>query len=240
MAKSKNSIYIATPCYNGDTRVNYTNSLVNLVEELMYRKIPNKRYLTGGEAMIPRARNSHAQSFLESDHTHLLFIDSDVGFTVENFNRVLKATERYPVAGAAYPAKDYNWNLLLQTGKMLDVMIRFFTPSEGAEIDSNGFLEVEHLPTGFMMITRECFNVLMEAYPDLHYMDHAPDTGELRKTWNFFDPLVNDDGFYLGEDYSFCHRVRKAGMKMVIDIEKSGTLTHQGAHVFGKFNGLNS
>lgn len=247
MTKPKKSVFIATPCYAGNTTAIYTHSLAQLVSSLTYRKIPWETKISAGEAMIQRARNMHVQEFLNTDFTHMMFIDADQGWEVENFNRLLKASDDYDVVGGLYPIKAYNWKGVVETGSLWSLIQRTWKPLEGSTVASSGFQRATAIPTGFMMINRHVFENLMEALPDQFYYDNAPDRPalepEIRKTWNFFEPAVSIDRsgktsnpISYGEDYSFCHRVVDAGMTIAADFTGSDTITHQGVNIFGRFS----
>ena len=64
--------------------------------------------------------------------------------------------------------------------------------------DYYGFVKVQHLPTGCLLIPRQVVTELLEVEPTR------------RQFFNFFDPMVLNNQ-YLSEDYAFCQRVNKIG-----------------------------
>ena len=76
----KQRLFIGTPMYGGQCAGLYTKSTNDLSMLCSSHKIPMKYYFLFNESLVQRARNYIVDEFLRSDCTHLLFIDSDIGF----------------------------------------------------------------------------------------------------------------------------------------------------------------
>ena len=76
----KKSLFIATPMYGGQCAGIFTKSTNDLSALAMHYKIPLKYYYLFNESLVTRARNYCVDEFLRSDCTHMMFIDSDIGF----------------------------------------------------------------------------------------------------------------------------------------------------------------
>ena len=76
----KMKLYIATPMYGGMCHGLYTKSLMDTTAVLMNHGIQSQIYYLFNESLITRARNYCVDEFMRSDYTHLMFIDSDIGF----------------------------------------------------------------------------------------------------------------------------------------------------------------
>ena len=92
-------------------------------------------------------------------------------------------------------------------------------------------IEVKHIATGFMMIKRELFDLMFEAYADTKYTDDVNFLNEEENKFAYalFDCGVEDD-HYLSEDWMFCNRWSKIGGELFVDI--SINLTHTGVENF--------
>jgi hypothetical protein len=99
-------------------------------------------------------------------------------------------------------------------------------------VDADNFLEVAEAPTGFMVIKRHVFAIMMEQYPNLKYVPDGPANNPLANFyWLFFDTMVDpDSGRYLSEDYAFCRRWRDIGGRVYADLDSR--LLHVGQHLF--------
>jgi hypothetical protein len=85
-------LLLMTPCFGGQITTLFASSLLRL---------------HGGDALITRARAELTASFLgETDATHLLFVDADIGFAPEQVFRLLNFDA--DVTAAAYPTKQFN------------------------------------------------------------------------------------------------------------------------------------
>ena len=73
-------LFVATPMYSGVCCGTYTKSTNDLSTVCAKNNIPLRFYFLFNESLITRARNYCVDEFLRSDCTHLMFIDSDLGF----------------------------------------------------------------------------------------------------------------------------------------------------------------
>ena len=78
MRKSK--FFIATPCYGGQLTEPYFRSTIKLMTWFNGHKVPLAFGTIANESLVTRARNVLLAYFLNSDYTHLMFIDADIEF----------------------------------------------------------------------------------------------------------------------------------------------------------------
>ncbi len=223
----KAKLFIATPMYGGMCHGIYTVSLTNLLTLCQREGIPTQLHIIYNESLIQRARNNCAHHFLESDCTHMLFIDSDIGFHPEDALSMLlllsNETNEFAVLAGVYPKKTIDWDKTLQTalsghiksGADLSLAGNQFTfnPIQGIPFAFHPKkpTEVEAAGTGFMMIPRKTLEKNITLYPENTY------TQGKQKIHAFFDAGIDPEtNLYLAEDYLFCKKVRKAGGKIWI------------------------
>lgn len=216
----------ATPVYDG-AKPPYVASLWGLAAQMGRLGVDAVLQLLG-ESLITRARNRLVMRFLEDEtRTHLFWIDSDIGFSVEAVLRLLLA-DRDVVAGV-YPLKRYNEDGSLSYP---------FNPIDGRlKADGEGFAAVAEAPTGFMCVKREVIYKMMAAYPELQYTPEARPEDEAMSDkraslhWRLFDTMVDPKTRrFLSEDYAFCQRWRVMGGDVFIDLHSK--LQHEGRHVY--------
>lgn len=160
------------------------------------------------ESLITRARNLLVDSFLQTDCTHLLFIDSDIEFRPKDVLELLSLCDEKDIVCGPYPKKNICWEkvaLAVEKGfhrhdpLLLD---RFageytFTPLKGSPIHLDQPTEVLECGCGFMMIKRSVFIRFAEAHPELAYIpDHKHTTRQI--TAFFMDPLDHQSEYYKG------------------------------------------
>lgn len=246
----KCKLFVATPMYGGQCAGMYTRSIADLAAACARYNIPLQIYYLFNESLITRARNYCVDEFMRSGATHLMFIDSDIGFQPNDVLALMGLqTEEsdYDVIGGPYPKKCISWEkikLAVDKGvadKDPNVLDRFvgdfvFNPrTTQREIPIGRPVEVMELGTGFMMIRRRTFEKYAEAYPELSYKpdhvrtEHFDGTREIHA---YFDCIIDPETKrYLSEDYNFCYHVEKIGMKTWLCPWMQ--LQHVGSYIFG-------
>ena len=232
-----NPLFI-TPCYSGQVTSGYATSMLTLTNELWRLGVQGSMRIRAGESLVTRARNEAVAHFLaQKQHTHLFWIDADIGFTPDQALRLLLA-DRDVVAGV-YPLKRIDWTGEIPAGltqeQFLARALRYPVNSvDGAHaaVDDDGFMEVSEAPTGFMCIRRTVLETMIERMPELRYVPDAPPDSPLHGYCHrFFDVMVEPGtGRYLSEDYAFCRRWRDLGGKVYVDARSK--LAHHGAFTY--------
>jgi hypothetical protein len=225
-------LLVATPLYGG-AEGDYLRSVVGLAGAAERAGVPCTFAWLSNNPVIDRARNVLAAAFLQSDATHLVFIDADVGFVPEELLalvRLMAGDDRLAVVGAPYPKRRINWNLVASAAAKgladgnpaaLEKYSGLFPleplePAASFALDQP--IELKHTGTGLMVIRREVIETLVERHPELAYAADALDresglAGE-RLTALFMPLIAPDSGQLLSDDYAFCHRVRTAGFRI--------------------------
>jgi hypothetical protein len=229
----KRKIFLATPMYGGQCAGMFAKSVADLAAICSKYQIPLQLYFLFNESLITRARNYCADEFMRSDATHMIFLDSDIGFNPQDVIALLALQDDdspYDVIGAPYPKKCISWEKVKQAvdkgiaDEDPNVLEKFvgdyvFNPKgDQKEIPIGQPVEVREIGTGFMMIRRKTFEKYTEVFSELHYKpDHirtAAFDGS-REIMAFFDCIIDPESKrYLSEDYMFCYNVQKAGMKV--------------------------
>ena len=246
----KRKLFLATPMYGGNCVGMYTRAIADLSAVCAKYGIPLQLYFLFNESLITRARNYCADEFLRSDATHMLFIDSDIGFNPQDVLALLAIQDDdspYDVIGAPYPKKCISWEKVKQAvdkgfadedPNKLEKFVGdyVFNPKGGQrEIPIGEPVEVMEMGTGFMMIRRKTFDKYKEVFPHLHYKpDHIRTEAfdGSREIMAYFDCIIDPvSKRYLSEDYMFCYNVQKAGMRVWFCPWMQ--TQHVGTYVFG-------
>ena len=196
-------VFLAMPVYGGYDP-HFVTSLLDLVQS---PPCPMVVHPVIGDSLVARARNRAAARFLETDCTHLLFLDTDLIFSRDHIARLVSHDE--PIVAGLYPKKQVElaWvcNLLPDT-----------------EPDERGLQPVRYAGTGCLLIAREVFEAMRSAHPDLAYDPDAGDEGGGK--WDFFRCgvyLCPETGTrrYLSEDWWFCQMALDLGYQVLMDTE---------------------
>ena len=232
-------IMIATPCFGGMVTQSYMTSILRLVQEAPQAGFTTTLALLGYDSLVPRARATLVGSFLDSAATHLLFIDADIGFGMNQVTRLLAADKDF--AAALYPVKAMDWDRLPERctrgAEPLDQgpLNYVGTFATGVEAKRDGdFATATYAGGGFQLIRRSVIERMIEAYPETRFTRLlATTTGAApRQTlYALFDPIIDHEtGEYLSEDYAFCLRWRQLGGQIWLD--RNSVLTHTGTYDF--------
>jgi len=215
LQKAPYSIFVATPVHS-ECSIHYTQALIELQKLCFSKNIPVTFQLMKS-SLVTQGRNLCVASFLESNLTHMLFIDSDIYFHAESIIRMIEKDK--DILSIPYPLKSIMWDKAFERIKagqiktMKDLKKAFNTYPMKLHNNNNvdivdGVMEVTHSPTGCMLIKRSVFDKMIKAYPDKGIVQKTVINGEYvdkPNMWNFFD-CIHDPvtKTYLGEDFSFC------------------------------------
>lgn len=246
----KKKLFVAVPMYGGQCAGLFCRSIMDLSSLCSAHGVPFQVYFLFNESLVQRARNYCVDEFLRSDATHMLFIDSDIGFDPRDVF-VMMALQSdasdYDVITGPYPKKTISWEKILQAVNkgvadedptVLDRYVGDYVFNPKGDVTSfaiNKPVEVREAGTGFMMIRRKTFEDYEKAFPELHYKpDHARTEhfDGSREIMAYFDCIIEPETKrYLSEDYFFCYNVQKMGGKVWLCPWMK--LQHVGSFVFG-------
>jgi len=225
-------LVVGTPCYGGYVTVPNFTSALRLREYCGKNGIRLSFAMPWGDALVTRARQTIASFFLQDPTaTHLLFIDADIQYDVEQVLRLLRFNKE--VTAGLYPAKHYDWDLVRQKAlageKHLEQagLAYVYDWKEPREM-ADGFGKVTKAGTGFLLIRRQTLEAMAKKYPELKYK--VPGSQGETEHYAFFQCLVDEKGVYLSEDYSFCKRWTDMGGEIWADFQSR--LGHLGPELF--------
>jgi hypothetical protein len=156
-----------------------------------------------GFAAIDQARSQMASDALADGFDELMWIDSDIGFDPDAVARL--RGHGLPIACGIYPKKGQRalaCNLLPGTD-----CVTFG--------QDGGLVEIAYAATGFLLTRRS-------VYEDVARASGLPPCNQRfgRAMTPYFLPMLIEDGgghWYLGEDFSFSERARRAGHRIYAD-----------------------
>ena len=72
------------PIYEGNIKPAFMQSLMVLQNSLIHGGLPHDFMFLTNESLVTRARNNCVARFLECEYSHMMFIDSDIGFSADD------------------------------------------------------------------------------------------------------------------------------------------------------------
>lgn len=195
-------IFIASPAFDGKVNVQFAVALAQTTIECATNGVGIQYQLNTSGSLLCAERNRLIQAFLESNSTHVLFIDSDLGWPARAVLALL--AKNVPFVAGVYP-----------TRREHQFLFRPCTKEDGSLVVDceKNLLKMEYIPAGFMLIQRNVIETLIEKNPHLKFVpkdEKAPSGYALFNTelW---------EGEFWGEDYVFCRHVRNAGYDIWVD-----------------------
>ena len=170
-----------------------------------------------GFANVDQARNQLATDALRDGFLDTVWVDADVAFRPDAVDRLRAHGE--PLIGGIYPKKGAR---ALACRTLPGTTSLTF----GA---GGGVVELLYAATGFLRVHRRVYEDVRSRLPV-----PLANQGGARPTVPFFQPLIRPLGaghWYLGDDYSFCHRARAAGSRVTADTPLR--LWHVGERLYG-------
>lgn len=228
----------------------FARSIADLSALCTHYGIPLQMYFLFNESLITRARNYCVDEFMRSDATHLMFIDSDIGFNPNDVIALMALSRDdspYDIIGGPYPKKCISWEkvkMAVDKGiadKDPNVLEKFvgdyvFNPKGGAgSIPLGEPVEVLEIGTGFMMARKNTFEKFAKAFPQYAYRPDHVRTAQFdgsRKIMQYFQAEIDPKSErYLSEDYWFCQKVQEIGLKTWFCPWMQ--MQHVGTYIFG-------
>lgn len=241
--ENKPHLLIATPMYGGLCNGVYALGMMRAVGVFTGAGIPFQYTHLMNESLITRGRNTIANQFLQTDCTHLMFIDADIGFDPTDILKMLQADK--DIICGVYPKKEINWvqvSKAVQAGVAPDQLHNYTGAFVINLIDdapsATGFItepiQIANGGTGFMLIKREVFEKLAETVPEYNndVFTAVQDHTQKQVIKEFFATSIDEESNnrLLSEDYHFCKIARKAGF--TVWAAPWAQLTHCGTYNF--------
>lgn len=207
-------IFIGTPAFDGKVNVQYAVALAETRLMLATNGIDCMMRIHTSGSLLVRERNDLVKSFLRSDATHMLCIDSDIGWAAQSVKAMIEHCE--PFVAALYPAR----------GDKSFLFRGIYGEDGGMKMSEKRLIEMEYIPAGFMLIQRHVLEKMIEDTPHLYYEPKAESLKHASGHYLFATEIY--EGEFWGEDYVFCRRARQSGFRIWVDpfvqIDHAGTV----------------
>ena len=247
----KRKLFLAVPMYGGMCAGLFAKSSADLTAMFAANGLDLRSYFLFNESLITRARNYCVDEFMRSDCSHMLFIDSDIGFDPRDVVAMMALQSddsEYDVLAGPYPKKTISWEKIKlavnkgiadEDANVLDKYVGDYVFNPKA--NGNGTIridepvEVSEVGTGFMMTRRSAFEKFRDVYPQYHYKPDHVRTEQFdgsREIMQYFQAEIDPvSKRYLSEDYWFCQKLAQAGGKIWYCPWMK--LQHVGTYIFG-------
>lgn len=179
--------YVATPAYNGNVTTDYAISIAESIQFATLHGIQTTAAVMGNGAFIELARNTFVQLFLQTDCTHLFFIDADLRWSPKGYAGLLASG--HPICAGIYPKRQ----------DPEEYPCHWMNNPDGTLLVDEGWVMMDRVPTGFLCIERR---VIEEMVADAKVIKCKTHIGETQPY--LFETYVNENADFVGEDFAFC------------------------------------
>jgi hypothetical protein len=220
------NILLGTPVHGGMVCLGYHETILRTLA-FFGKEYPGIRFEPRSivSSVLPFARNILASLTLNEGFSHLLFVDSDMGFSPALIAKMIAFQK--PVVGCICPKKSFNYDWFHASAASYDnpmiarLLANDYIGGQGAVIAEtgpngerttrlvDGFVRVQYAGTGIMLIHRDVFVAIKARFPELW----VENPGEKYRSFGLqggvlqcFDSVQGSDGLFPGEDIAFCRR----------------------------------
>jgi hypothetical protein len=208
-------VMIVTPAYSGTVHAQYAISLAETHTLLTSQGIKVSFQIEPNSSLLVASRNRLTERFWQSDATHMLCIDSDLGWPAEAVMAMLREDKEF-IAGV-YPSRKEKGFIFRPSYKSLETQ---------ELITEKHLIKMQAVPAGFMLISRSAIEKMRKHFSDLYYAPKDPRENS-ESTFALFNTELIDGQFW-GEDYVFCLRAIEAGIEIwadpLIQFDHAGTV----------------
>lgn len=196
-------VFLATPAYDGKVHVQYAIALAETNSLLATRGIPLQVQIHCSGSLITAERNRLTEKFIESDATHILCVDSDLGWPSMAVLAMIEHDVDF-VCGIYPTRKDHMF-----------LFRPIYNEDKSLVKNEKGLLKMEYVPAGFMLIKRQVIEKMREFHADLKFTPKEINE-QMFAGYALFNTEVWQGEFW-GEDYYFCRKAREAGFDIWVD-----------------------
>lgn len=205
-------VHIAMPCNDGTVSESSFLSFIKFSNAARQFGIEWSIETSTNDSWMARSRNTLAAKFLaQQDKTHLMFVDSDIGW--EPWHLLVMLNRQVDVISGLYSTKTIPIRWVVNT-------------LENAEEGPDGLHEVGRVGSGFLLVKRDVFSKL-DQHPSV--VPYKNDSGMSNDHDQYLRTYFNSstvDGMFNNDEWTFCDNWRAVGGKVYVD--KRVMLSHRG------------
>jgi hypothetical protein len=231
-ATSGLSIFIATPMHGGMAAGTYSWSLAQTPAVFIRNGLGLLYQSWMNDTSVANSRNQLVRQFLDTQATHLMWIDADIAFSPLDIVSMVSADQ--DIVCGACPRNAIDWERVAKAvgdgipSEELKSHVASFEVKRLEDSDASavgGLVEVAAASAGFMLVKRGVIEELAGNLPE--YLVDGITLKEFFTTG--IDPETNE---WVGADEYFCRLARSVGFKIYaspyVHLNRTGPYTYDG------------
>lgn len=233
-------VYVSTPSLDGNMSWGYTKSVLDIQRACMKFGMKFAWRVVWGMSILPLARNRIISQFMSSGYDFLVMLDGDIEVNAQDILAAVLSGKQFVGIPCSKRAPNFARMQQFVFDAGPDVPPEFLssylsTPNFIVNEDSASNLDqvakdlnlvrAEKVGTGCVVIHRSVFEKFQEAYPGRVYLEPNGETEEERKkniptqSFEYFRYKLDDEGFFIGEDFTFCDDWRATGGEIWMKVD---------------------
>ena len=232
-------VYVSTPSLDGNMSWGYTKSVLDIQRACSKFGLKFAWRVVWGNSILPLARNKIVSQFMSSGYDFLVMIDGDIEVDAKDILGAVLSGKQFVGIPCSKRAMDLGRlrDFTIAAGKDVPpeyLSSYFCAPNFIVGEDSTENLDeiakdlnlvrAEKIGTGCVVIHRSVFEKFQESFSGRVYLE--PDgVGEEAKakapiqTFEYFRYALDDEGFFIGEDFMFCNDWRSTGGEIWLKVD---------------------
>ena len=193
------SVMVGVPCYK-DMPALTAKSLIVTIASLQRNNVQWHLQMEIGSALVHHARSKIVQSFIESDCTHLMWIDADMVWQADDILRLLLIGKALDCVSAGYREKNDTGSFQVE----LDI--------RNGQVEANdlGCVPIKSAGLGFTMMSRKLVKALYEDAEKTRFFGRPEES-------RYVFRLENTEHGAGGEDILLFHDIHRLGFQTWLD-----------------------
>jgi hypothetical protein len=232
-------VYVSTPSLEGQMSWGYTKTVLDIQRACSQLGLKFGWRIVWGNSILPLARNKIVAQFMETNYDFLVMIDGDIEVQAQDVLAAVLSGKQFVGIPCSKRAMDLErlQTFTIAAGDKVSpsgLSSYFAAPNFIVNEDASKNLDevatdlnlvrAEKIGTGCVVLHRSVFEKLQEGFPGRVYLEPDTDSPDPKSAaplqrFEYFRYALDDEGFFIGEDYMFCNDWKSLGGEIWLKVD---------------------
>jgi len=232
-------IWVSTPSLDGNMSWGYTKSVLDLQRSCAKFGLKFGWRVVWGNSILPLARNRIVQQFMATNYDFLVMLDGDIEVDSKDILGAVLSGKQLVAIPCSKRAMNFERLKQFTFAAGPDVPSEslssyFCAPNFIVGDDSTENLDdaardlnlvrAQKVGTGCLVVHRSVFEKFQDAFPERVYLEpdmtsKDPEKASPIQTFEYFRYSRDEEGFFIGEDFTFCEDWRSIGGEIWLKVD---------------------